>query len=36
MFIGIVIFFGAAVLCIVGYGAMMRKRRHYEQTGEVD
>lgn len=36
VYIGVAVFAGAAVLCVVGWAAMMRKRRRYEATGEVD
>jgi hypothetical protein len=36
VYIGVAVFAGAAVLCVVGWAAMMKKRRRYEATGEVD
>jgi hypothetical protein len=36
MIIGLGIFAGVAVLCIVGFVAAGKRRRHYEQTGEID
>lgn len=34
MFIGIVAFAGAAVLCIVAFFVMTKRRRDYEERGD--